>query len=129
MKGRKARQNFKEMLKHKNALTNMLIYIFFVTLIIIVATYRATDFEIYDMKKLMTDLIVDEEFYVEDTHIYKSMMDVATEEYLRGPFIGNLFPEDCYQNKIAANYRNNYLVGMMSADSLKQRSIMRRFVC
>ena len=66
MKGRKARQNFKEMLKHKNALTNMLIYIFFVTLIIIVATYRATDFEIYDMKKLMTDLIVDEEFYVED---------------------------------------------------------------
>ena len=103
MKGRKARQRFKEMLKHKNALTNMLIYMFFVGLIIIVATYRATDFEIYDMKKLMADLIVDEEFYGEDTHIYKSMMDVATEEelwqYLRGPFVGNLFPEDCYSKQ------------------------------
>ena len=27
------------------------------------------------MKKLMTDLVVDEEFCVEDTHIYKSMME------------------------------------------------------
>ena len=85
----------------------------------------------------MTDLVVDEEFYVEDTHIYKSMMDVATEEelwqYLRGPFIGNLFPEDCYSKQNSSEcrgkvYRNNYLVGgvrlrqlRVSADSLKTK--------
>ena len=103
VEGRKARQHFKKMLKHKNALIDMFIYLVFCGLILIVAAYRATYFEIYDMKKLMTDLIVDEEFYVEDTHIYKSMMDVATEEelwqYLRGPFVGNLFPEDCYSKQ------------------------------
>ena len=64
------------------------------------------------MKKLMTDLIVNEEFYVEDTHIYKSMMDVATEEelwqYLRGPFVSNLFPEDCYSKQDNPNAEERF---------------------
>jgi hypothetical protein len=120
--GREAREKFQNMVKHKDALFDMIVYLVFYVLIITFACVRTPEFEIVDMKHLMRDLIVEEEFLVEDTHIYKSMPDVATEEelwqFLQGPFVGNLFPEDCYSKTSAENdacygkaYRSNYLIG------------------
>ena len=64
------------------------------------------------MKKLMTDLIVEEEFYAEDTHIYKSMMDVATEEELGNICVAHslatYFQKIAIQNKITANAEERF---------------------
>ena len=78
----------------------MMVYLKFYVLMILYMVFKKTSLDGFMMADLLRDYILDEEFLSDDTHIYKSFHDVASEEefwqYLQGPFAANIFPEDCY---------------------------------
>ena len=101
--GLAARAKYREMYKNRFAVRDMFFYFFFLSLVGVVIILRAPSQHAFYLHKNLEDLIVEEEFRASDSHIYKSFNDVATEEelwqFLQGPLVGNLFPDDCYGAK------------------------------
>ena len=79
----------------------------------------------------MKDLVLNEEFLAGDTHIYKSFHDVATVEefwqFMRGPMVGNLFPDDCYNAQMPrAPMNRSSCAGIINMNNLLVRGIRLR---
>ena len=99
-RGRHARNKFLYMYENKNVLRNLSIYLCFYFLIFLYVMFKKTAVDGYLMQFLLKDLILEEEFIPEHSHIYKNYHDVASVEefwqFMHGPLSNGLFPADCY---------------------------------
>ena len=136
--GNEARRKYAAMYAQRNAARDFCIYITYIFIIVSVIIARTPSKDVFMMQENMRDLVVDEEFMASDTHIYKSFNDVATEEelwqYLKGPLKNNLFPDDCFADKILNKtcigrlYRTVYLLGGVRLRQVRSKK-MEKSVC
>jgi len=100
-RGRHARNQFLYMYENKDVLKYLGTYLLFYITVFAYVMFKKTGQDGFLMQSLLRDLILDEEFSDQHTHIYKNFHDVASVEefwhFMHGPLSNGLFPDDCYE--------------------------------